>query len=43
MKVKVQLELSDKANEIVSIYKIKNNLRTKAEAINRVLESSEVL
>lgn len=35
---KIQLILTGKANEIVSIFKIKNDLKTKQEAVNIILE-----
>jgi hypothetical protein len=35
--MKIQLNLSEEENEIISIYKIKQRLRTKAEAIKRLI------
>lgn len=37
---RVQVKLSDKANQIAAIFKIKNNLKTKAEAVNAIVEMS---
>jgi flavoprotein len=39
----MQVKLSDEADEIVSIYKIKQKLKTKAEAINKILEMNKGL
>lgn len=39
--VKIQLELSTKADAIVSYEKALNNFKTKAEAINSLLEKLE--
>ena len=36
--VQVQFKLSEKANEIVSIFVIKKKLKNKAEAINFIIE-----
>lgn len=35
--MKIQINLSEKENEIVSIYKIKHKLKTKAEAIKMII------
>jgi hypothetical protein len=34
---KIQLDLSEKENEIVSIYKIKHKLSTKADAVKAII------
>ena len=38
MTAQVQVTLTDKANEIVSVFKIRNKLRYKSEAINAIIE-----
>lgn len=40
-KVKIQVELSNKANAIVSYEKARRGLKTKAEVINLLLEGLE--
>jgi hypothetical protein len=40
--MRVQVRLSEKANEIAAIFKIKNKLKTKAEAVNAIVEQSGV-
>jgi len=40
VQMRVQVRLSDKANEIAAIFKIKNKLKTKAEAVNKIIELS---
>ena len=34
----IQVNLTEKQNETISIYKIKNKLKTKAEAIKKLLD-----
>lgn len=36
----MQVDLSDKANEIVTLFKLRNKLKTKQEAINIILEQT---
>lgn len=40
--VKIQIDLSDKQNRIVDIFKLANNLPTKQEAIKQMIEHFEV-
>jgi hypothetical protein len=40
--VKIQINLSDKEDKIVEIYKIVNNLKTKEEAIKNMVNYFEV-
>jgi hypothetical protein len=39
--VKIQFELTKKADMIISLFKVKKGLKTKGEAINRILEQRE--
>jgi len=41
--VKIQLELTEKANRIAAIYKASYNLKTKEEAINSIIEMAGVV
>ncbi len=36
--VKIQLELNKQENKIVSLYKVQNDLNTKAEAIKQIIK-----
>jgi flavoprotein len=40
--VKIQIDLSDKEDKIVEVYKLMNNLKTKQEAIKEMLKHFEV-
>lgn len=40
--VQVQVRLSERANEVVKIFKVKNKLKTNEEAINILLERNGV-
>jgi hypothetical protein len=42
VRAQIQVELSDKANYNVSLYKLKNELKTKEEAVNKMLENVKV-
>ena len=35
---KVQVRLTDKANMIVGVFKARNKMKTKAEAVNAIIE-----
>jgi hypothetical protein len=39
--MQIQVDLSDKENEIVSIFKIRNKLKTKEQAIKKLILRSE--
>jgi hypothetical protein len=36
--VKIQLELKDKENEIIEVFKIRNKLKTKQQAIQKFIQ-----
>lgn len=40
--VKILIDLSEKEDKIVEIYKLVNNLKTKQEAIKKIIEFFEV-
>lgn len=40
--VKMQIDLSDKEDKIVEIYKLINNLKTKEEAVKKMVRFFEV-
>ena len=40
--VKIQIDLSEKEDKIVEVYKLMNNLKTKQEAIKVMLKHFEV-
>jgi len=42
MMVKIQIDLSEKEDKIVEVYKLMNNLKTKQEAIKVMLNHFEV-
>jgi len=40
--VKIQIDLSEKEDKIVEVYKLMNNLKTKQEAVKEMLKHFEV-
>jgi hypothetical protein len=40
--MKIQVDLSDDENKIVEVYKLMNNLRTKQEAIKKMIQLFKV-
>jgi len=41
-KVKIQFELTEKSNEVLQLFMIRNKVETKGEAINKIIELNGV-